>query len=52
MNTTKNIWNNFLKNWMRIPADNLGTMKTAMKESLGNLAHIRATDINVHFGEG
>ena len=52
MKTTKNILSTLLNNWMRVPTDNLEVIKTTMKERITSLSHIRASDINVHFGEG
>ena len=52
MKTTKNIWNSFMDNWMRVPADKIETIRITMKATATKLSQIRASDINVHFGEG
>jgi|GEM_PF-3011311 hypothetical protein len=52
MKTTKNIWNSFLQNWMREPVSNVASVIKIRKEQKPDFTNIRATDINVHFGEG
>ena len=52
METTKNIWNSFLKNFMSAQAVNIQATITSIKKPVVDFTNIRATDINVHFGEG
>ncbi len=52
METTKNKWNSFLKNWMRSTAVNAQGTVGGIKKPLTDFTNIRASDINIHFGEG
>jgi hypothetical protein len=52
MKTTKNIWNSFLNNWMRLPVGNEQAFAITSKEAVSSLQTIRARDINIHYGEG
>lgn len=52
MKATKNIWTSFLNNRIRVPAINGPAPNTALKEPATNSPIIRATDINIYYGEG